>query len=822
MAARLSCLLFAVLILATPASADDAISALIDVNVRTWDTADGLPHNMVHDVVQTDDGYLWFGTWEGLTRFNGYEFEVFSPENTPGLADRGVRALAVDHNSALWVGTARAGIARVQGGAWDRYGEADGLAGDEVLTMHVAADGRLWIGTEASGLSVFDGSTFRTIDRSNGLQDNTVVALSEAPAGVLWVAGRTRLQRVTDEGVTLFGEADGLPADAAPLSLAVDLAGNLVVGTEHGLFRQAGARFERHPAWPASADRRQLAQILMDSSGVLWAGSFAKGAFALRGDGVYQLTTRTGLPNNRVTAIFEDGEGNVWLGTSGGLTRVNAGVFGTLTERSGLTDAYVRAVAPVGPGQAWIATSDGLNFFDRGRVVTFDESDGLVSSSVLSLWVETDGSVLVGTYGAGMNRVTADGQVEPFEVPGLPSGHVRSILRSRDGSLWLGTIRGVAHRDETRTRVYTTTDGLPRDYTMSVTEDRDGIIWVGGIESLARIEDGRLEVIPPTPGGYDGSDVFDVHQADDGTIWLATETGLVHLDAGSSARIGRRQGLPHEVVFGIVEDADGFFWMSSNAGVFRVSRNDLQAVSSGTAASAPFRRFSESDGLVSRQANGGSTPALAAGPDGHIWVATSKGAAVIDPHDLETRIVVTPPASVAVEQLLIDGVAADLSHPIRIVPGTRHLEFRYAGLKLAAPDSVDYRYRLDGYDDDWQIAESRRSANYTNLDPGEYRFLVEAGVEGIWAPTPAALALVIEPYFYETSVFYAGLAVALMLVIAGFVRARLAGLRRQTERLEQEVASRTAALSERTADLERLADEKTDLAVRLERQSAAF
>ncbi|MDX1570423.1 MAG: GGDEF domain-containing protein, partial [Xanthomonadales bacterium] len=219
---------------------------------------------------------------------------------------------------------------------------------------------------------------------------------------------------------------------------------------------------------------------------------------------------------------------------------------------------------------------------------------------------------------------------------------------------------------------------------------------------------------------------------------------------------------------------------------------------------------------------GGSTPAASRGPDGELWFATSRGAATVLPSQVDqARLTVRPP-SMVIEALEVDGTPVDVTERARIVPGTRHLEIAFAGLMLRAPDRIDYRYRLIGYDDEWSAPTRLRTAHYTNLDPGPYEFQVQAGVGGAWGEELATLAFHVEPHFYETR-WFSGLVVATAFVLLWVgVRWRVADLRRRAQFLAREIADRTRALRDRTRQLEIANEEKLDLLRELERQSRAF
>ena len=468
-----------------------------------------------------------------------------------------------------------------------------------------------------------------------------------------------------------------------------------------------------------------------------------------------------------------------------------------------------------------MATSNGLNRYEGGRIDRWTGDDGLPSNSLLSLWAEPDGRLWVGTYGSGLALLDASGTIVPTGAPTLPSQHVRSLLRASDGALWIGTIRGALRWAGDETRTFTTDDGLRRDFVSLLAEDSRGGIWIGGLGALARWQAGELERVDRLPG-YGDAQPFAFVETADGRVWFASDRGLLRYEGDRFTVVGRAEGLPDDTLFGAAVDETGHLWLSSNGGLLRVSMADVERAADGALEAVAAERFTEDHGMASRQGNGGSTPALARSSDGRIWVATALGAAVVDPLEIQNRLLATPPRTVQVEAILIDGAPVSLTDPVRITPGTRHLEFHFAGLRLSGPASLRYRYRLVGYDADWREAGSGRIAHYTNLDPGPYRFEVMAGSGDEWRTAEDPVQLLIEPFFYETRWFYVLLATTLAAVLWGGFRLRMASLRSRASRLAVEVAQRTADLQERTDELERVADERSRLLVELEEQSRAF
>lgn len=588
---------------------------------EVWTTREGLPHNLVHKIVQTPDGYLWFATWEGVARYNGREFHVFDRGNVPELRDDGVRAMALGSGGALWLGTSRGGITRYRDGEWTTFTTSDGLAQDEIIDLLEDRGERLWVATETAGITMREpDGRMRSYGRQHGLPSLVMSGLAEDSDGTLWAATAEGLARFESDRFVRVEADFGLPPGAV-LSVAASADGGLFVGTEKGAFRRAGGRF-LPIADPLLRDN--VIRLLADRSGAVWLGSVNGGVYRYRAGTIDQLGSRRGLLNDRVSALFQDREGSLWIGTNAGLMRLRDAAFTTFTTEHGLPDDYVRAVLGTDDGTLWIGTSHGLGYLREGRFGGITRADGLPADSILSLAPSRDGSLWLGTYSSGVIRWN-DGVQQVLDVDsGLIGNQVRAVVEARDGTLWVGTTRGLTRRDARGSRHFTVADGLPRDFIISLLEDRRGALWIGTSNGLARIIGESIEVFSLAHLD-DAQDVFGLHEGADGALWLATDRGLIRMRDGELRLISRKQGLRQGKVFQMLVDGRGQAWLTSNRGIERASLADLDAAADGTLDRVGFESFGESDGMMSSQANGGSGPVAWRTPDDRLWFGTAKG-----------------------------------------------------------------------------------------------------------------------------------------------------------------------------------------------------
>ena len=790
-------ILAAVLLVAAPAAMAQAQEQkALDAYAReVWTTRDGLPHNQVNSIAQTPEGYLWFATWEGVVRYNGQEFRSFGRNNVPALQDSGIRAVSVGPTGSLVVSTSRGGVSVLRGEEWTTYTTKQGLAQDETFAAIEDRNGRIWVASESRGVTRLDPEGATLFNTGNGLGSDVGYAIVEDGSGAIWAATGLGVARIEGDRVQNFSIDAGLPAGAV-FSLALAPDGQLYVGTEEGLYKGRGGRFEPVGAgFPAVA----VASLQVDQQGSLWIGTVSRGLFRLGDRGLEHFDVSDGLPNNRVASLFADREGSLWVGTNAGLMRFADTPFVTIDSHQGLADDYVRALLQTREGEILIGTSRGM---DRWRDEQVTNSPELSAHSVLSIAQDQAGDIWMGTYSTGLLRWRDGVLLEQMTAgDGLPANQVRAVHESRDGTLWIGTSRGLLRRKDGTSLVLGEKDGLPREFVLSLFEASDESLWVGTSNGAGRIRGDEITAVDLS--AMDGAqDVFGMHEDPDGTLWFATDRGLVRrLRSGELSIVGGRQGLPVDAVFQVVVDSYGNFWLSSNAGVVYIRRDDMEAVANGTGDRLDYQQFAEADGMGSAQCNGGAGPAALRATDGSIWVATAKGVAVVQPDQLPRYQLAPPP--VVIEGLRVDDASTSATGSLVLPPGTRKLELDYVSLSYRTPEQIRYRYRLEGFDNGWVERNTRRNAQYTNLPPGQYRFQVSAAQRGSgWSPETASVNFEIQPRFYQRAWFLPVAGSLLALFLYSLYRARVNQLKAREAQLSRIVDDRTRALSEKNGELE--------------------
>jgi diguanylate cyclase (GGDEF)-like protein/PAS domain S-box-containing protein len=769
--------LLAILLLARAAASAHALDAAKDVReyvLDQWDARHGLPFNTVRSIRQTPDGYLWFGTQNGLVRFDGAHFTVFDVQVAPELGHNHLWSLADDGAGGLWIAT-NGGLSRWTNGRIARPAVADATLPSRMLrTLHRAGDGSLWIGSASGGLTHRQDGASRTYTAADGLASDSVFAVAEDGAGVLWVGTNRGLDRI--EGDAVRHQPLG---PVLIWALLRDRDGGIWIGTEgRGLWQWKDGRYRQFTTRDGlpGDEVRALAQ---DRDGNLWVGT-NHGLGRLTGGRWSRLSSGDGLPSELVRSIAEDADGSLWVGFyGGGLTRLRDGEFTSLSSREGLVHDLTWGVGEGAEGSLWISTHAGVSRLEGGRWTSFGERDGLSDDITRPLHVDRTGALWVGTN-KGLSRF-ADGRwTRPGEAQ-LGQLVVQAIYEARDGSLWIGTWEGLWHHAHGRFRAYHLQDSA-RDEVRAILEDRHGTIWAGSTRGISRLEDGAL--VPYQPDApWSSVSVEALHEDDAGVVWVGTDgAGLFRVEGDQRTQITTRDGLFDDTVFHILEDGAGDLWLGGPRGVFRVARTSLSAFARRWEPRVTGVLYGVAHGMKSSECTGGgSQPGAFKDRSGRLWFPTNKGVVVIDPRRVSRDL---PPPVAHVEEARFDRQPLAVGTREEAGPGRGDLEVRFGAVNFISPASLRFRYRLEGFDSDWVEASDRRVAHYANLLPGRYRFQVEASNDGVaWSARPAAFEVALRPRFYQTGAFRAASLASIALVGLGLHRLRVRRLARRASEL---------------------------------------
>jgi signal transduction histidine kinase/ligand-binding sensor domain-containing protein/DNA-binding response OmpR family regulator len=758
-----------------------------DYVARVWTQHDGLPQNSANALARTPDGFLWIGTDAGLARFDGVRFEVFGRGSTGGgLPGTHITQLHVDRAGTLWVGTFGNGLARYAEGA---FSVVAGLEGQPITALADDAEGTLWVGTPEGGRRLGADGTLGRLPVPE-LSEDFVTALLEDRQGLLWV-GTPGALTALDGGrvVRRLRVGEGLPGSVG--SLAQDAAGRLWIGTSAGVGVLDGEGLRWYTRREGLAG--DFVYAVYAAGADVWVGSDGYAACRVRGEGLACFPVGGGGQSARAISFLADDEGGLWVGTLGyGLLRFAERAVRYVSVRDGLARSLVRPILEDRAGVVWIGTTGGfLHALDGEGLRVYGPEHGLPGSSVYALAEGPDGTLWVGTYGGGLLRRAGE-RFLPIPLPER-AAHILALFADREGRLWIGTEGGGAF--VRAGEAVGPVRGLPHATVRALDQTSDGAVWVGTDGGLAALRNGLIEVYTEGEDLPDGLILSLSPDPAADALWVATGGGLVRYAEGGFRTVPASAGLCGSPAL-LVDDGRGALWSHCARGVFRVEKRALHAVLDGRAEALAAPVLGREAGFEG-EGNAGFQPGGWRGADGRVWLPTTHGAAVVDP----ARVGVQPPPP----PVVIAAVAVDEAEPtpptaaLDLPPGRRRLAIHYTAPAFAAPEHVRFRYRLDGFDAGWVEAGARRTAYYTGLPPGRYRFRVAASHgDGVWGEEEASLSITLRPFFYETRVFHVLGGLACVALGLGLYRVRVRQLEGQEEALRALVAARTRELEAET------------------------
>ncbi|WP_159821229.1 ligand-binding sensor domain-containing protein [Colwellia sp. 20A7] len=755
---------------------------LADYFTQTWNTHDGLPHNGVNAISQTTDGYLWIATWEGLARFNGREFKVFTRGSKIGLPDSSVKSLTSTTEGKLLVAGARGGLSERYNNEWT----SGSLASTMINHAIYDKDDNIWLALEGKGVIYRNKNSQQDMVIINNIRAYKLV---EDKEGTIWVATNKGLFSVKNKTIVRsFDKEYGLPN--SPIEDLILTHDNiLIVGTKQGAYKKVDGMFEL--LHPQLANER-ISSLLQDNANNIWLGTDNHGIFRLHKNKLEQLNDQSGLPNNRISALYQDKEQSIWVGTSSGLFRLREAPFITLTTKQGLSGNYIRAVLSHSDGSIWVGNSKGLNKIVNNNVTSIEVTNSHKNLSVLSLAETPKQQVLVGTYNQGVFTTTSNGLEKLFTVEdGLPSNEVRSILVDSANNLWVGTASGLAKISPDNTlEIFNKQSGLPASFIMTLAEDEFGKVWIGTGDGIASYNKGAIQT-------YRLNDKFDAEYAfgfyiEKNTLWMATDRGLININLTTNEMkaINKENGLPVDKIFQIVIDDINMFWLTSNRGIISITREEIDNVIQGKSKTVDFKLFSEGVGLLSSQANGGSTPAATLHKDGSIWVATSKGVSNINHERLKRSAEKIIP--VVIEQFEADGKSYPMQSTVILPKGASRITIHYVGLGYLMSKHIEYQTQLVGFDKAWQNKNNKTFIEFTNLEPGDYTFKMRAKYpSGQWQENLATINFTVTPLYWQTTSFRLFIIILICFALYMLYRYRIITIKRSQVQLTKLIAQQT-------------------------------
>lgn len=805
---------------------------------------DGLPINAVNGIVQDNNGYLYFSTLAGLARFDGYDFVTFNSSNSKGLNNDRIAGIMKAETGELWMISEAGALTVYRRGKFKAYTTDKGVAG-RVLHVKEGAGNNLWIAT-SEGIAWLDRSTDKFIMLQARLCSTGTWAI--APAGSENVFGINKYGLVScgkkGSDVLLKPEDFFIPHRTAIQLTAINEKATWVMGDEGFFLFKNG---EVVPELSFSSEEENLTVWNVDEAeddryiftGTLglyemdainksvekrpvqitffekWAKSILygkKGETILLGNNKILIDGEVVLESGEIRTGFVDQEGSIWIATNtGGVFQIRKSSFVNITSADDMPVENIYPIIQADDRSIWAGSFGGGIFRFRGREHTHwnTANSSLPNNRARYLFEDTDGTIYAGLWGEGLWKFDAGNErwvrSRAFdEVYQGDAAKVEAMYRDRSGRLIIGTQDNTVIGEKGFFRVYSSDSGKGIQGVRVIRESANGELFLGTNGSgLIILKGDVIQSVITEEQGLSSNFIRDIYLQADDTVWIATENrGLNRLlfnqqrEVKAVATISTQDGLIDNSLHRIIEGPFRHLWISTNKGLMRISKSELNRYADGATDVLSVAGFDERDGMKNREANGGVQSAGILTADRRLWFPNQKGITIINPADSGTDVPLPLSIPVIEHISLSDSTirVAGKSH-IQLPKGERNIRFKFTAPNFAHPDRVWFNYRLSGVNRDWQSGKRILEAAYTNLEPGTYQFDIAAErIDGTSSET--SVSVVIPPYFYETSWFYALLVTGILLMVYAGHKYRVRVLHRRKQVLQHRVDEQTKQLKE--------------------------
>ncbi|MBZ0266090.1 hypothetical protein K8I28_15640 [bacterium] len=825
----------------------------VELSFQSLTIRDGLSQNSVTCIHQDSAGFMWFGTQDGLTRYDGYEFAVYRPEvgNPYSLTDNWINSIEEDEEGILWLGTYEGGVNR-----FDRhtkrfsayrnvFSDNKIIPMDQIRTLHLDDQGVVWVVSWGGELlkRTVDGDSVYFISYHFEDEDNENRKLNiqsmfhpNESKLLLGIQNYGLLQFDTEtEEVLHFPHPDDATVTAI-IPLSDDL---YLLGTErHGLYHleRSSKKYTAYPiekTFGLHANSLVVRTLFRDNKHRIWIGTALNGAFmATADDSLYHLTSNpddaNSLSHDVINTFFEDRAGNIWIGTDGGgvcLVDEKRSLF-----KSYLTNIHTRgsesfsdiwAISEDRNGELWIGTNLlGLVHFNKTRSSYHfhthepDDPKSIGSNRIRCILSDSRGRLWVGTRGGGLHLYDPDHDQFlnfkniPDDANSLSNNWVRALMEDDQGNIWIGTGgSGVdvfdPRKNEFRHFQNDTENptSLSHDNVTALYQDREGTIWIATRGQGFNKYNPESETFTQYCQNLDHENtlshntVLSFLEDSEGNFWIGTAQGLNKFDRKTekfSHYFATQDGLPNSVIYGILEDDNGYIWLSTNEGLSRFDYSQ-----------SFFRNFSVEDGLQSNEFTQG---AYYKSPSGEIYFGGINGVNSFFSDSIDINQYVPPVVITSFkvfDEELVNGRDISFTREIELDHSRNFFSLEFAALNYLHPEKNWYKYYLEGLDNSWISAGTRRFVSYTNLDPGKYTFHVQgSNNDNIWNEAGVSLKINIPPPIWATWWFRIAVLLTVLAYVVSRIRYHARRITQSRLKLESKVEERTRELKEALVKLE--------------------
>lgn len=776
-------LLFAILLL------------LISFNVHAqilpfqiYSIENGLSQSVVTDIIQDKYGYFWFGTQDGLNKFDGINFKVYGQSD--GLQVTEITTIAEDSHGYIWAGTEEGGLYRINGDSIKNFMLGSDALSNTIKSIFKNASNELFSLNRKGEIWKLENNDIKPLvtdvsylGSKNAFANDAVIDKT----GTFWIAtSEDGLVKIKESNIKKYGFSDGLPTKDIQ-SLLLDSKGRLWVGTDgKGIYLFENEEF-KSVLKDDSFQNEKITVVYEDKSGGIWLGS-DNGICQVKNDKCRMITAKNGLPYDAVYTIYEGREGYMWFGTyAGGVAQLLTEMFNHYNKEVGLVGNQVYAISENDNGEILLGTSSGgVNFLNKNNGITVDKKlNEYTGDEIYSVIKTRAGAVWISTYGNGVIRLKNNEITKYTTKDGLSSNKIYCAFEDRDGKIWLGTEFGLSVFQNGIFENFTRENGFDADHVNFITGDRDGNLWLStSTDGLIKYKNGNLQKFT-TKDGLASNSIYYIFEDRDGVLWIGTNNGLSKYVDGKFTNYSTKDGLSNKTCYFIGQDNRGFLWIGTNLGLNRFDGKD-------------FRVYTTKDGLMTNEFTEG---AVFKDSSGDLWFGNIEGVTKFIP-ELDVANNVSPDVYITGIRLFDNPITLAKHDPFKY--NENYFKYSYVSPYFYAASELKYKYMLEGVDMDWQISSSR-DVQYTSLGAGKYKFKVMAiNKDGLESENIADYSFSITPPFWKRLWFMAVCALAVGLLIFAYYKYKMNKIRKQNIELENTV-------HERTKDLEKEKEKSDEL-----------
>ena len=768
--------------------ADQAFFA--DYVSKTWTTEDGLPGMTITTLMQDKTGYIWIGTYDGLVRFDGVEFVTYSRSADPRFDFAAARSLYQSEDGTIWIGHNDEGLTSyVPGGEIRKYTVNDGLPNNKINAICEDHDHNIWIGT-ASGLCYITPE--REIKIPKGLaelgQEKILVSSFFCDTtGRMWIVTtlENQLFIYEENKLAVFDGIKKIKDPGVKVVMQDDTGAFWFGVNEHFVVRIKNAEETVFDVGHDSKGGTSVTSLIQDKRGNIWVG-MDSGLTIIHNSSYTYVDKRNGFTDDIITKIVEDREGNIWLAFDrGGLKKISRGKFSTVTMPTTVNAICEDKMRQV----TWLGTDNGVYCYNDNHFIENKITEITAGTRVRHIEMTKDNKLLICSYSAApLICVNPDETVKKWTEKDGISTKCRIAIESSSGDIYVGTTQGLSiiHKTDGRITTLTKDDGFANPYIMWLYEDDEKRIWVGtnggGVHILKNEKLIKHYSTNADEGALAGNVIFKILK-NNGSIWVASGTGLSKYieESDSFANITSRNGIGTDSVFQMICDYTKTVWMTTNKGVFSVGLEELEEAIAGKRELLSVRYYNASDGLITSGVT--STSLCAKDSLGRIWFTLVDGFAIYDPAKLE-QLNNSPKAEF--QQYTIDEEVFEFSdNQIVVAPGAKRLSLKFTALSFISPENLRFRYMLEGFENKYSEWGTARSVSYTNLKPGNYRFVVQTKNSEGNVSEPSKIRIVKKPFIWQQLWFWVVAIILFVVLVALIINMRLKKFRQKAEEERQ-------------------------------------